>query len=171
MISYRQLSPALISNDPGKSIAIALFVLMSMMCVMEIWHAVRFREPVVSHHIKAPTVTSQAAIDEQSPLFRLPLFGAYVPDLATAEIKQSTLDFTVVGIMYSDKKDESQVLLQSPEGKDQSFMVGDTLPGGAVIQRIEKSRIIVLYKGALESLRLPKNELLFEAPPKPLLEE
>lgn len=171
MITLRQIPLGFVMNEPGKSIAIGVFILMTVLFVTQI---VRGFQPVtvdVRNQEQAAKVMSQAAIDFNSPLFKKPLFGDYIPDPAMAEIKQSTLNFTVVGIMYSDQKEGSQVLLQNPDGKDHTYLVGDILPGGAVIQRIEKSRIIVLYKGALESLRLPRNELQFEAPPKPLLEE
>jgi len=168
LISFRQLSPALITSEPGKSIAIGVVILMSVLFVSQLVSGLQPQQSTLTPQTPVGKGRHQDTLDTRSALFTKPLFGEYVPDMATAEIKQSTLDFTVVGILYSSQKGESQVLLQTTEGKELSFLVGDTLPGGAVIKRIEKSRIIVLYKGALESLRLPKNELLFEQPPKAL---
>ena len=51
------------------------------------------------------------------------------------------------------------------------FRVGDTIPGDAVIKRIMPDGVLLMREGVMESLSLPKNELIFEPPPKPMGEE
>lgn len=98
-----------------------------------------------------------------------PLFGDYVPqNLGEADVKQSVLDLTVVGIMFSNKEGASHVIIRTAGGREQTFSVGDSLPGGAIIKRITPDGVLIKRNGVLESLSLPKNDLNFEAPPKPL---
>lgn len=99
-----------------------------------------------------------------------PLFGHYIPtNLNDASVKESVLNIEVVGILFSSNNADSQVILQSGGGKEQTFRVGDTLTGGAVIKRITPEGMLIERVGVLESISLPKNELIFEAQPKPLV--
>ncbi len=102
----------------------------------------------------------------------MPFFGNYVPkNLNTTDVKQSLLNLKVVGIMLAKPEKDSQVILHTAGGRDQTFRVGDTLPGGVIIKQITPDGVFVERKGELESLSFPKNELIFEAPAKPLTED
>lgn len=99
-------------------------------------------------------------------------FGRYVPEnLNDADVKQSMLNLKVVGIMLSIPENDSQVIIHAANGHDQTYRVGDTLPGDVVIKRISRDGVLVERKGDLESLSFPENELIFEAPAKPLIED
>ena len=160
----------IVSNEPGKYAAMAIVVLSSCLFILQIMSFFRWdgkpntNPPLMNKH-------PQIMITNRSALFSKPLFGDYIPNLATADIKNSTLDIELIGIMYSVAKKKSQVLIKDAGGNEQSYGLGDTLPGGAVIRQIGKNRIIVLYNGSLESLSLPKNELIFDEPAKPLIKE
>lgn len=171
MITYRHISTAFITNEPGKSIAAAVIILMSVLFVLQMTSLVTHGKNAAVTPRVANKGVKNTEIGPRSALFTKPLFGEYVPDPANAEIKQSRLDFVVVGIIYTKNKAGGEVILQIAGGKEKNFVVGDTLPGGAKIQRIDKSGIIVLYKGSLERLRLSEKELNFEKPPMPLNEE
>lgn len=97
-------------------------------------------------------------------------FGDYVPkNLSDSDVKQSMLDLTVVGIMFSDNSEEaSHVIIRSAGGRDQTFGIGDSLPGGVVIKRITSDGVLIGRNGSLERLSLQKNALTFEPPAKPL---
>lgn len=99
----------------------------------------------------------------------VPLFGEYIPkQLSDVNIKRSMLNLHVVGILFSSKKSDSQVIIRASNGDEQAFKIGDTIPGGAVLKQITADGVLVKHDGVLESLSLPKNELIFDAPPKPL---
>ena len=99
-----------------------------------------------------------------------PFFGNYIPThINDAGVKESVLNVEVVGILFSNNTTDSQVILQMSSGQVQTFRVGDTLPGGALIQRITPEGVLIERMGVLESISLPKNELIFEAQPKPLV--
>jgi general secretion pathway protein C len=162
---------ALISNEPKQWIAIAVFIIALLLFIMELVSL--YQTLSTPENITKPVMikTQEVAITEKSPVFTWPMFGEYVPNLEDATIKQSKLDLKVVGILYSSEKKASRVIIKASDGKDQSYVVGDSLPGGAVIKKIDRKSVIVLYNGALESLSFPKNELLFQSPPKPLMKE
>lgn len=97
-------------------------------------------------------------------------FGDYVPNnLNDADVKQSMLNLKVVGIMFSETKEASHVIIRTAGGREQAFSVGDLLPGGSIIKRITPDGVLIGRKGVLERLNLPKNVLIFEPPSKPLV--
>lgn len=158
-------------NDPKRSAAILLFFLAAILFggeIFKLWQAEDTSQVLVRQGRTEPV---KVDISANSALFKIPLFGQYVPNIADMEIKQSSLDLEIVGIMYSNNPESSQVLIRAGEGEELSYGMDDELPGGAVIKKITKNGIVVFYHGSLESLSLPKTELLFEEPAKPLIEE
>jgi len=94
-----------------------------------------------------------------------PLFGDYVPkNLNDADIKQSMLNLTVVGVMFAPHEEDSLVMLRAAAGREQTYHVGDVVPGGAVIKRVLPDGVLVGRDGSLESLSLPKKQLIFDEP-------
>jgi general secretion pathway protein C len=111
-------------------------------------------------------------IDSLDDILQASLFGEYVPhSLNEAHVKKSMLQVSISGIMFSDKKQGSEVIIRLSNGEEKTYKVGDTLPGGVVIKRITADGVLVERHGILESLSLPKNDLTFEPVPKPLKEE
>lgn len=170
-MTFNRLYSSLTAN-PQKLIALLIFILGLILFINQLsnyWqltHTPVINKPVSVNQVK----TSE--LNTSSPLFKEALFGTYVPvNLGDADIKQSQLDVELVGIMYADKERDSQVIIRSAGGDEQFYMIGDTLPGGAIIKRITRQGIVVLHNGSLESLSLPKNELIFDAPAKPLIGE
>ncbi|MCC5015734.1 MULTISPECIES: type II secretion system protein N [unclassified Legionella] len=164
--------PLFVTNEPQKMVAICIFALTFFLFIGELIIAFQFNEKKQMVMPKTNFVPTQADLRKDSPLFKTSLFGDYVPtNLADADIKQSMLDAEVVGVMFATKEEESQVIIRAGGGGQKTYVVGDVLPGGAIIKRITEKGVVVLHKGVLESLSLPKNELIFEAPAKPLIEE
>lgn len=97
------------------------------------------------------------------------LFGEYVPrDVGAAGVKRSGLNVSVVGIVFSSDEASSHVMLELPDHQVKLFVVGDEIPGGAVLKRITPEGILLMRNGVMESLSLPKNDALFSPPPTPL---
>ncbi len=122
--------------------------------------------------INTPTGLNQKAFQPQEReemKLRWPLFGDYIPkQFGDLQVKRSLLDLHLVGILYSTSTQESQVILRGGSGVEQSYKVGDRLPGGATIKQISEDSVLVMHNGELESLFLPKNKLIFEPPSKAL---
>lgn len=156
----------------AKWIVISLITLFSLLIIYEycaLWFPV-VRAPVSSDsNIKVEIEKKQ---DSGDFILNSALFGTYVPDgLNDATVKKSMLDVTLVGILFADNPENSQVIIRSASGDEKTYNINDKIPGGAVIQRIIAGGILVEHDGSLESLSLPKDDLTFEPIPKPLKEE
>ncbi len=110
--------------------------------------------------------TKQASLNQG---LKIAFFGDYVPqNLSDADVKQSRLDLTVVGIIFSDSEEASHVIIRTSDGREQTFGIGDALPGDVIIKRITSDGVLIGRNGSLERLNLPKNALTFEPPAQPL---
>ncbi len=117
------------------------------------------------------SVVTNTAINQPTSNVSLsaPFFGTYTPVMeSVADVKPSILSYKVVGIMLATHDEDSEVIIDTQSGGDVVYHVGDNLPGGVVIKRITNEGIFVERNGEMESLSLPKNELIFEAPANPL---
>lgn len=100
------------------------------------------------------------------------LFGVYVSnDLSGDKVKKSMLNITLVGILLENTAQDSQVIIRSANGVEKNYKVDDEIPGGVLIKKIMKEGILVEHDGNLESVSLPKNELIFEPAAEPLRNE
>ncbi len=144
----------------------ALFVVMQVSLGIKNYLTVT-TQPLTKPGIK---LKEGATPDEKNVGLNAPLFGDYVPNnLSEGDVKRSILNVTVVGIMLASQESLSQVIIRSANGREQSFRVGDALSSGVVIKRITSDGVLVNRNGELESLTFPKNDLIFEAPPKPII--
>lgn len=111
-------------------------------------------------------VRDQTAIKKS---LNIPLFGDYVPKaVGDLNVKPSGLNLSLVGVLFSTSSGESQVIISAANGPARTFVVGDDLPGGVKIKQITPDGVVLEREGELESLSLPKNELIFDPLPKPL---
>lgn len=95
------------------------------------------------------------------------LFGSYIPHhVKDSDIKQSMLNLEIVGILFSVNEKGSQVILRTPSGQQNTYQVGDKVPGDAVIKRITHNGVLFERLGALERLNLPKETLQMEQAPR-----
>lgn len=93
------------------------------------------------------------------------IFGKYIPtQFGDANIRPSILDVKVIGVMFSNDKQKSQVLLRLANGIERVFKINDIIPGGAKILRIYKDGIVVNRDGVMERLNLPADRLIFDKP-------
>ncbi|OGV50033.1 MAG: hypothetical protein A3F46_06010 [Legionellales bacterium RIFCSPHIGHO2_12_FULL_42_9] len=140
-----------------------LLLLVLMQVKSTLWPAERQNLTILSTNQEEPNVQQSLA---------MPLFGHYAAvNPHGGVMKQSTLDVTIIGIMYSSKASHSQVLIRLNNGEEHSYLVGDELPGGAIIKRIKADSVVILFQGTLEVLNLPKTKLQFDEPAKPLFKE
>ena len=123
---------------------------------------------------KAPVLKKSFAAKEmkEPSAIQINFFGDYVPnDVGAAGVKRSALNISVVGILFASDEKSSHVMLELPGHQVKVFAVGDKVPGGAVIKRITPDGILLMRDGGVESLSLPKNELLFSPPEKVLKQD
>ncbi|WP_392537680.1 type II secretion system protein N [Legionella sp. 227] len=158
---------ALFSAKYAQWIIIAFISLFSILIIAEytqlIFSPIKIQAaPDVGKEV--PIIPQQNSFDA---ILHSSLFGVYVSNNLSS-IKKSMLNVTLVGILFANKLNNSQVIIRSATGEEKTYKLGDTIPGGAVIKRIMASGILVERNGTLESLSLPKNELIFEPVAKPL---
>ncbi|CAM2789560.1 general secretion pathway protein C [Legionella steigerwaltii] len=158
---------ALFSAKYAQWIIIAFISLFSILIITE--YASLIFSPIKIQ--AAPETTKEMPLIPQKNSFdailHSSLFGVYVSNNLSS-IKKSMLNVTLVGILFTHNLNNSQVIIRSATGEEKTYKLGDTVPGGAVIKRIMASGILVERNGTLESLSLPKNELIFEPVAKPL---
>lgn len=158
-----------LSREPQKVIAVTSCIIMAILFGWQLLHLLKANEGVSSSTIAMPPPKQPLEINSQSSIFRQPLFGRYIV-LPLNEPKPSNLAIQLVGIIYTGNEKSDHVLVQIDNG-GQIYHIDDTLPGGAILKKITPTGILVLYNGSLESLSLPKNELLFDKPAAPLIKE
>lgn len=112
---------------------------------------------------------NQLKILEDSPFLQTPLFGSYHPPLENAVIKPSQLNIQVLGILFSTKEEDSQVILKIDGNEENTYTKGQTLSGGILIKKITPDSIIISHGGRLERLCLEKERLIFSPPLRALL--
>lgn len=162
----------LLSAKYAQWVSFALIFFFSLLILMELF-SLRM-SPVQAPTLPATSIDIPA---ENQPgtfdaILKASLFGIYVSnDLNENTVKKSMLNVTLVGILFADNIQDSQVIIRAANGEEKNYSVGDTIPGEAMIKRITASGILVERNGALERLSFPANELIFEPVPKPLKEE
>jgi general secretion pathway protein C len=80
------------------------------------------------------------------------------------EAPETRLQLTLSGLFASDDPQEARAIIGDPGGQEQSYAVGDPLPGGATLSEIYADRIILKRGGGFETLRLPRDQSVAGAP-------
>lgn len=88
------------------------------------------------------------------------LFGKYeppaVPVLKTVAVPKTKLNLKLAGIFHNADEKGSLALVAAAGENADSYAVGETLPGGALLERIEQDHILINRSGRLEKLLLPE---------------
>jgi len=92
---------------------------------------------------------------------QLHLFGKYEvkkappPKVDVAAAPETRLNLKLRGVFASQNKDIARAIIADARGEDQSYAIGDEVPGGAILNDIFEDRVILERNGQLETLRLP----------------
>ena len=129
------------------SIVILLLIGVSL---MPIW-----RSNPLHDNIKVDT-NFNVGYQNTTDLDSLNLFGVYTTSNA---IPQSNLDLKLVGTIASQNANNAYALISDPSGKTKPYQIGDTLPGGAILNKIEQDKVIINNAGRNEEIILPKPKL------------
>lgn len=93
---------------------------------------------------------------------RLHLFGEAGKAAPKAAAKvvdapDTRLNLKLHGVLASDNLAIARAIIADGKGLEDAYAVDDKLPGNAVLKEIHADRIILEYRGRLETLRLPKD--------------
>ncbi len=75
---------------------------------------------------------------------------------AVVEAPDTRLNLKLRGVVASHDPAYARAIVADGKGVEDAFAVGATLPGNAVLKEIYADRIILEYRGQLETLRLPQ---------------
>ena len=113
--------------------------------------------------VSTPAAGSRPRIDERQ-IASWHLFGE-AGKTAAAPARKSTLNapetrlkLTLRGVFASDEDAQARAIIGDPRGKEDSYALGDPLPGGATLSEIHPDRIILERNGRFETLRLPRQK-------------
>lgn len=84
----------------------------------------------------------------------------------TADVLVETpLQLKLLGtFLLSGRTDGRYAIIQSADGTQQKYREGESLPEDAVLQRVEKSRVVLKHSQRLESLAFAPNPVTLAAP-------
>ncbi len=74
----------------------------------------------------------------------------------TQELPKTSLNLTLRGALAGDTTTDSSAIIQDGSGQDRFYRIGDTLPGGAVLDQVHPHHIVIRYQGALQKLMFPE---------------
>ncbi|GAA4647975.1 hypothetical protein GCM10023116_02370 [Kistimonas scapharcae] len=76
--------------------------------------------------------------------------------LSTQELPKTSLNLTLRGALAGDTTTDSSAIIQDGSGQDRFYRIGDSLPGGAVLDQVHPHYIVIRYHGALQKLVFPE---------------
>jgi len=74
-------------------------------------------------------------------------------------LPETKLNLVLRGVLAVADKKRAQAIIAQPNGTEQPYGVGDSLPGGAVLKEIKPTSVILLRNHQYETLSLPKMDL------------
>ncbi|HHH47603.1 MAG TPA: type II secretion system protein GspC [Gammaproteobacteria bacterium] len=96
-----------------------------------------------------------------SSIERLHLFGEAAkavpkPAPKVVDAPDTRLNLKLRGVLASSNPAIARAIIADGKGQEDAYAVDDKLPGNAVLKEIHADRILLEYRGQLETLRLPK---------------
>jgi general secretion pathway protein C len=73
---------------------------------------------------------------------------------------ETRLNLTLRGVLALNSQQEALAIIAQGAGEEESYKVGDSLPGGAVLYEIQTDRVILERAGRFETLTLPKEKMV-----------
>lgn len=96
-------------------------------------------------------------IPESRSLAEYPLFGRSADEgQVTVTAPFTELALTLRGTLAAPVPEQALAIIADADGRERSFRVGDELPGGATLERVEPGRVLIRFQGRREALPLRK---------------
>jgi len=86
-----------------------------------------------------------------------------VPD----EVPETRLQLTLKGIYHSDDANLAVAIIAGPDGQEEIYSVGDSMPGSVVLEEIGQRRVVLSRNGRLEALTFPRESAVGAAASAP----
>ncbi|MCK4870120.1 MAG: hypothetical protein KAS93_03320 [Gammaproteobacteria bacterium] len=137
----------------------ALFILLALFSVISLGRMLFVSFDSVHVSLKSEHVF----IEKIPPIASWHLFGSY----EDAQLPTTQLDLTLQGVFVAGEG-ESQALISVGSGSGSLYGIGDTVPGGAKIDKILPERVILRHNGKLETLPILRPKLQLAPGPQDL---
>jgi general secretion pathway protein C len=82
--------------------------------------------------------------------------GEAPPPVETEDAPETRLNLELRGAIAADDRRMAHAIIADGGGKEQVYFLGDPVPGGATLHRVQIDRVILNRGGALETLKLPR---------------
>lgn len=114
-----------------------------------------------------PAETAKASLDNVAALHLLGRsdVAAPVEQAKPIDAPETRLNLTLRGLVSLSSQQNARAIIAQGAGEEQSFQVGDTVPGGAKLHEIHADRVILERGGRFETLTLPTEKMAMEDPP------
>ena len=110
--------------------------------------------------VTAPAQRQQPRIDERQ-IAEWHIFGVASEEKsvkpAAVDAPETRLKLTLRGLFASDDSSGGRAIIGDPKGREESYAVGDPVPGGARLSEIHTDRVLLERNGRYETLRLPRD--------------
>ncbi len=114
--------------------------------------------------LQARTAPSTVAnVPSANVIAKWNLFGKIEVNKPKPKLEQSIetapptkLNLKLKGLFFSDNKISARAIIADAKQREDSYAVGDDVPGGAIVHDILKTKVVLMRNGKLEVLELPK---------------
>lgn len=73
-------------------------------------------------------------------------------------VPETRLNLTLLGVLASSSKETAKAIISDPSGNEEYYSVGKPVPGGATVDEIHETYVVLKRNGRQEILRLPQEE-------------
>jgi general secretion pathway protein C len=111
--------------------------------------------------VTAPVAVRTDALTLGHQIVARHLFGQ-APSLnasSSATIPETSLRLVLRGVVASSDPKTAAAIVADPGGKEDFYIVGQEMPGGAVLKEVHAQHIVLSRGGRFETLRLPENAI------------
>jgi general secretion pathway protein C len=110
-------------------------------------------QPVVQKR-KEPPAVALAALE----LFGSADQGAATTPQETENLPETNLRLKLRGVLAAEGQFPGSALIEDDKNETRAFLVGDPLPGNAILRSVHANRVVIERNGALENLYFPESK-------------
>ena len=127
-------------------VAMATSIVLSFVLVFTLFVQVKpyFETSEAVVHNRLSQVKFKTPARRASSVNQLHLFGQYK---GSARMTIAPENIKLLGIFMSISTKKSSAVMVEEKSEEESYRIGDKLPGGAIIKKIQSDRVIILLNG------------------------
>lgn len=136
-----------------------MYGLIALLCLQTLWIFVPTSSQETNPHDNLHPSSAHITLRDLSAITEWHLFGQ-----DPSHLPSSQLQLSLIGILAANPMQSAQAIMVTPDGNQAVYVTGDTLPGGAVLYQILPDSVVIKRQGHLESLHLPKPNVILDVP-------